>query len=143
MCVVLLLPAGLPTPGTSLRVVHPETLAEVPDGEQGLLLARGPGVMAGYYADPGATAKVLHGTACLPACLQHTVQETAAACMRLPPCGHLVLLPILSACPAVCLFAGSLACRPSRQAAAGLTRETLGGGRPRGWPAAPWRAPLF
>ena len=36
---------GQPIPGTSLRFVHPETLADVADGEQGLILARGPGVM--------------------------------------------------------------------------------------------------
>lgn len=36
---------GQPTPGTALRVVDPKTLADVADGEQGLILARGPGVM--------------------------------------------------------------------------------------------------
>ena len=36
---------GLPIPGTSLRVVDPESLAPVEDGRQGLILARGPGVM--------------------------------------------------------------------------------------------------
>lgn len=51
-------PAGLPTPGTQLRVVDPESLQDVPDGQQGLLLARGPGVMQGYFADEAATAKV-------------------------------------------------------------------------------------
>jgi long-chain acyl-CoA synthetase len=48
---------GLPIPGTQIRVVHPDTMAPVPDGSQGLLLVRGPGVMAGYYNDEGATAK--------------------------------------------------------------------------------------
>lgn len=48
---------GQPTPGTQLRLVDPETMKEVPDGQRGLLLAKGPGVMAGYYNDPGATAK--------------------------------------------------------------------------------------
>ncbi len=36
----------------------PTPAQDVPDGERGLLLAKGPGVMAGYYNDPGATAKV-------------------------------------------------------------------------------------
>jgi hypothetical protein len=36
---------GLPIPGTSLRVVDPQTLAPVEAGSQGLILARGPGVM--------------------------------------------------------------------------------------------------
>lgn len=49
---------GVPLPGTSVRVVDPETMQEVPDGRQGLLLVRGPGVMqGGYYKDPGATAR--------------------------------------------------------------------------------------
>lgn len=43
-------------------MVDPDSLAPVPDGQQGLLLARGPGVMAGYYKDEAATAKV--GAAC-------------------------------------------------------------------------------
>ncbi len=39
--------------------MHPETFQDLPDGEQGLLLARGPGVMAGYFDNEGATAKAL------------------------------------------------------------------------------------
>ncbi|GLC36919.1 hypothetical protein PLESTB_000178300 [Pleodorina starrii] len=48
---------GVPTPGTQLRVVDPETLEPLPEGRQGLVLARGPGVMAGYFRDEAATAK--------------------------------------------------------------------------------------
>eukprot|EP00741_Cyanophora_paradoxa_P004132 tig00000769_g4013.t1 len=51
--------AGLPVPGTQVRVVDPETLAPVEAGATGLVVARGPQVMAGYYKDPEATAKVL------------------------------------------------------------------------------------
>ncbi|KAK9808885.1 hypothetical protein WJX72_005702 [[Myrmecia] bisecta] len=43
--------------GTRLRVVDPETLRDLPDGSQGLLLAKGPGVMQGYYNDEMSTAK--------------------------------------------------------------------------------------
>lgn len=43
-------------PGTSLRVVDPATKRDLPDGQPGLVLARGPGVMRGYYKDPSATA---------------------------------------------------------------------------------------
>ena len=50
--------AGYAIPGTELRVVDPETLQDVAEGQQGLILARGPGVMRGYYNDSGATAKV-------------------------------------------------------------------------------------
>lgn len=48
---------GLPTPGTELRVVDPESLEPLPAGGQGAVLARGPGIMAGYYRDEAATAK--------------------------------------------------------------------------------------
>ena len=49
--------AGRPIPGTSLRVVDPESFQDVPDGQQGVILARGPGVMKGYYNDPQGTQK--------------------------------------------------------------------------------------
>eukprot|EP00884_Botryococcus_braunii_P011365 jgi/Botrbrau1/20229/Bobra.31_1s0025.1 len=49
---------GLPIPGTQIRVVDPETREDLPDGIQGLLLAKGPGVMSGYYRDEFATEKV-------------------------------------------------------------------------------------
>ncbi|GFR52124.1 hypothetical protein Agub_g14639 [Astrephomene gubernaculifera] len=48
---------GLPTPGTEIRVVDPETLQPLPAGRKGLLLARGPGVMKGYYRDQDATQR--------------------------------------------------------------------------------------
>ena len=41
---------GLPIPGTSLRVVDPEALTPVHDGGQGLILARGPGVMQARHS---------------------------------------------------------------------------------------------
>ena len=44
-------------PGTAVRVVDPETLADVPDGSKGLMLAKGPGVMRGYWRNEGATAQ--------------------------------------------------------------------------------------
>lgn len=48
---------GLPTPGTQLRVVDPATLRDLREpGAPGLVLARGPGVMRGYYRDEEATA---------------------------------------------------------------------------------------
>ena len=48
---------GYVMPGTSLRVVDPVSLEPVQPGQQGLVLARGPGVMKGYFRDEGATAK--------------------------------------------------------------------------------------
>ena len=49
--------AGFAIPGTEVRVVNQETMEDLPDGEQGLLLARGPGIMAGYFNDDENTSK--------------------------------------------------------------------------------------
>lgn len=70
---------GMPIPGTELLVVDQESVEKwhkegagngvsddtlssssikvLPDGQQGLLLARGPGVFLGYYNNPQATAR--------------------------------------------------------------------------------------
>eukprot|EP00798_Chlamydomonas_sp_ICE-L_P018464 gene18464-24946_t len=48
---------GVPIPGTSLRVVDPDTLMDVPDGVKGLIIAKGPGVMKGYSKDAESTAQ--------------------------------------------------------------------------------------
>lgn len=56
---------GIPFPGTAIRVVDPEEVehdpeaADVPDGEVGELLVRGPQVFGGYLDDPEETAQVL------------------------------------------------------------------------------------
>ena len=49
---------GIPVPGTDLACVD-EAGHEVPVGEPGELAARGPQVMAGFWRQPGETAKVL------------------------------------------------------------------------------------
>eukprot|EP00741_Cyanophora_paradoxa_P019552 tig00021127_g18874.t1 len=51
--------AGPPFPRTTIRVVDPETLEAVPQGQTGLVLAKGPQVMVGYHKDVDATKKVL------------------------------------------------------------------------------------
>jgi len=51
--------AGQPLPGTELKIVNPESGALLPLGARGLVLARGPQVMAGYVGKPEATARVL------------------------------------------------------------------------------------
>jgi len=51
--------AGPPLPGTEFQIVDPETKQPLPPGQKGLILARGPQVMMGYYNNPEATAKVL------------------------------------------------------------------------------------
>jgi long-chain acyl-CoA synthetase len=53
--------AGQPLPGTAIQIVDPETSRPLAIGERGLVLARGPQVMAGYWRKPEASAKVLDG----------------------------------------------------------------------------------
>jgi long-chain acyl-CoA synthetase len=51
--------AGQPVADTELRIVDPDSRAPRSIGQRGLVLARGPQVMAGYHGKPEATAKVL------------------------------------------------------------------------------------
>jgi acyl-CoA synthetase (AMP-forming)/AMP-acid ligase II len=50
---------GKPLEGYELRVVDPETGAELPRNVRGELVARGPQVFAGYFGDPEQTAAVM------------------------------------------------------------------------------------
>ncbi|MDR2141267.1 MAG: AMP-binding protein [Deltaproteobacteria bacterium] len=50
---------GRPMPGVELKVVHPETWVELPQGEIGEVTARGYVNMKGYYNMPEATAEIL------------------------------------------------------------------------------------
>ncbi|MEY4736978.1 MAG: hypothetical protein RL302_1297, partial [Pseudomonadota bacterium] len=47
---------GIPFMGVSARVVDPDTLDEMPQGEQGEILIHGPQVFQGYWKRPDATA---------------------------------------------------------------------------------------
>ena len=49
---------GLPIPGTEIRIVD-EQGRDLPQGQKGIVLARGGQVMVGYYKRPEETAKVL------------------------------------------------------------------------------------
>ena len=51
--------AGQPLAQTELKIVDPETHKDLPLGEKGLVLCRGPQVMQGYYKNPDATAKAI------------------------------------------------------------------------------------
>lgn len=51
--------AGQPLPDTAIRIVDPDSRRALAVGERGLVLARGPQVMAGYWHKPEATARVL------------------------------------------------------------------------------------
>jgi len=50
---------GLPLPGTAFRIVDPNTLETLPQGEDGLILIAGTQVMLGYLGDPEKTASVI------------------------------------------------------------------------------------
>ncbi len=45
---------GIPSPDTECMLVDPETRAEVPFGEAGELIVRGPQIMQGYWPEPGS-----------------------------------------------------------------------------------------
>ena len=51
---------GLPLPDTDVRIVDPQDgLRDVPRGEIGELIIRGPQVMSGYWNDPEATVRTI------------------------------------------------------------------------------------
>jgi acyl-[acyl-carrier-protein]-phospholipid O-acyltransferase/long-chain-fatty-acid--[acyl-carrier-protein] ligase len=50
---------GMPLPGTSYRIVDPDTMKELATGEDGLILIGGPQVMKGYLNAPEKTAEVI------------------------------------------------------------------------------------
>ncbi|MEG4277693.1 long-chain fatty acid--CoA ligase [Microcoleus sp. MON1_C1] len=51
--------AGQPLAHTEIKIVDPETRQQLPKGQRGLVLARGPQIMQGYYLNPQATAKAI------------------------------------------------------------------------------------
>ncbi|CDG55459.1 conserved hypothetical protein [Halomonas sp. A3H3] len=51
---------GMPLPGTSFKIVDPDSFEELPTGEAGMILISGPQIMQGYLNDPNRTAKALH-----------------------------------------------------------------------------------
>ncbi|PSN10443.1 long-chain fatty acid--CoA ligase, partial [filamentous cyanobacterium CCP5] len=51
--------SGQPIPDTEVRIIDPETRQPLPQGTKGLVVARGPQIMAGYYQNPDATAQVM------------------------------------------------------------------------------------
>ena len=50
---------GIPFPDTEYRVVQPDTQIDVPDGEEGEIILRGPSVMLGYLNNIEETEKAL------------------------------------------------------------------------------------
>ena len=52
---------GRPFRGMEVRIADPETDAELPAGEIGQILVRGPGLFEGYHNDPEKTAEAMRG----------------------------------------------------------------------------------
>lgn len=50
---------GLPVPGSSFRIVDPETFEELSVGEEGMILIGGTQIMKGYLKEPEKTASVI------------------------------------------------------------------------------------
>ncbi len=50
---------GRPMPGVAVRVVNPQTFEALGPGQDGMLLVKGPGVMAGYLGEPELTRQAL------------------------------------------------------------------------------------
>ncbi|BAF72119.1 acyl-[ACP]--phospholipid O-acyltransferase [Sulfurovum sp. NBC37-1] len=50
---------GLPVPGSSFKIVDPESFEELPTGEEGMILIGGTQIMKGYIGDPEKTASVI------------------------------------------------------------------------------------
>lgn len=51
--------SGYPAPGAEFRIIDPESGRDVPDGNLGEILLRGPMVMKGYYNKPEETARAI------------------------------------------------------------------------------------
>ena len=52
---------GFPLPGVEIRITNPESGAELPRGETGMIEVRGPNVFLGYWRKPDKTAEELRG----------------------------------------------------------------------------------
>ncbi|HEY6527298.1 MAG TPA: acyl-[ACP]--phospholipid O-acyltransferase [Cellvibrionaceae bacterium] len=50
---------GMPLPGTSVKIVDPQSFAELPTGDAGMILIGGPQVMVGYLNNPEKTASAI------------------------------------------------------------------------------------
>ncbi len=50
---------GMPLPGSSVKIVDPDTYEELPMGEEGMIIVGGTQVMKGYLGDPQKTNEVI------------------------------------------------------------------------------------
>jgi acyl-CoA synthetase (AMP-forming)/AMP-acid ligase II len=52
---------GLPLPGLNVRIMDPETLNDVPQGEEGEIWLMGRSISPGYWRKPEETSKAFEG----------------------------------------------------------------------------------
>ena len=50
---------GMPLPGSTCKIVDPETFEELPVGEEGMIISGGTQIMKGYLGDPKKTKEVI------------------------------------------------------------------------------------
>ncbi|MEA3186084.1 MAG: fatty-acyl-CoA synthase [Ilumatobacteraceae bacterium] len=74
---------GRAVPGLEMRVVDPDTRAELPDRHVGELLLRGTSVTPGYYKRPDATAALFHDGWLCTGDLAYTVDGELVLCGRI------------------------------------------------------------
>lgn len=74
---------GTPVPGLEMRVVEPDTFAELPERHVGELLLRGTSVTPGYYRRPDATAALFHDDWLVTGDLAYFVDGELVLCGRI------------------------------------------------------------
>ncbi len=70
---------GRPVPCCDVRIVEPDG-SDLPTGEAGELLVRGPNITSGYVGDPAATATATATAGCTPAITAASTPRVSSTC---------------------------------------------------------------